>query len=295
MIQLRCGCGRLLDAGQDSRCPVCLGVSAVPGVADAPAARLPALPGPEDAPDLRRRPWISLTEVLVIAVIASVLILLFAPAVQKRRGSDWRLFEASNLKQCAIGLHAFNDVYGVLPRAVATRGPKGEPLLSWRVAILPFIEQEALFKRFRLDEAWDSPHNIALLSLMPRTYAHNTGMPSDGMTRILAVVGRRCVFDESPPPEDALPGTLLTGRTLKDIAGRQGGTAVMLVTGATPVPWTRPEDFDPWAGDIPSRLDSRFRAGTQVALLDGTIRTSRIVTNAKWAAAFTGAAPLPDE
>ena len=43
----------------------------------------------------------------------------------------------------------------------------GKPLLSWRVAILPGLEQGNLYKQFRLDEPWDSPHNLTLLPLMP--------------------------------------------------------------------------------------------------------------------------------
>src|SRR5205823_2595588 len=51
----------------------------------------------------------------------------------------------------------------------------GKPLLSWRVAILPFIEQSALYAKFNLSEPWDSPHNLALLNQMPSVFR----MPGD--------------------------------------------------------------------------------------------------------------------
>ena len=46
-------------------------------------------------------------------------------------------------------------------------GKDDKALLSWRVAILPFIDQDALFKEFKLEESWDSPHNLKLLPRMP--------------------------------------------------------------------------------------------------------------------------------
>ena len=55
--------------------------------------------------------------------------------------------------------------------ARAVRIEDGRPLHSWRVLLLPFIEQDELFKQFRLDEPWDSAHNLALLPRMPKTYA----------------------------------------------------------------------------------------------------------------------------
>src|SRR5262245_29213098 len=67
-------------------------------------------------------------------------------------------------------MHNYNSAHGRLPAAVVY-GEYGEPLLSWRVAMLPYIEQQGLYDRFHLDEPWDSPHNIQLLPLMPRSYA----------------------------------------------------------------------------------------------------------------------------
>ena len=71
-------------------------------------------------------------------------------------------------------MHNYNGTYGRLPPAVVY-GEDGKPLHSWRVLLLPFIEQQALYEEFRLDEPWDSPHNIALLPRMPLTYAPPPG------------------------------------------------------------------------------------------------------------------------
>jgi len=50
---------------------------------------------------------------------------------------------------------------GPLPPAVR-KGPDGQPLFSWRVLILPYLEQDHLYRQFNLDEPWDSPHNMSL-------------------------------------------------------------------------------------------------------------------------------------
>src|SRR5438046_10564458 len=67
-------------------------------------------------------------------------------------------------------MHNYNDTHGHLPPAVVY-GEEGKALYSWRVLRLPFIEQQQLYEEFRLDEPWDSPHNIALLPRMPPTFA----------------------------------------------------------------------------------------------------------------------------
>src|SRR5262245_6014980 len=63
---------------------------------------------------------------------------------------------------------------GRLPPAILY-DEQGRPLHSWRVLILPYLEEEALYHQFRLDEPWDSPHNLALLPWMPKVY----GVPND--------------------------------------------------------------------------------------------------------------------
>ena len=75
----------------------------------------------------------------------------------------------NNLKQIALAMHNFHAGNNAFPRP-AILDEKGKPLLSWRVAILPYIDQQALYDKFKLDEPWDSPHNKALLKEMPAIY-----------------------------------------------------------------------------------------------------------------------------
>jgi RNA polymerase sigma factor (sigma-70 family) len=80
-----------------------------------------------------------------------------------------RMLSGSNLKQIGIALHNYHNDYDTLP-APAIYGKNGKPLLSWRVTLLPYIEQDNLYQQFNLDEPWDSEHNKKLLAKMPKTY-----------------------------------------------------------------------------------------------------------------------------
>jgi hypothetical protein len=56
----------------------------------------------------------------------------------------------------------------------------GTPLYSWRVLLLPYLGEEGLYRQFKLNEAWDSPHNLELLPKIPAVYAP----PASGMTKV---------------------------------------------------------------------------------------------------------------
>ena len=74
----------------------------------------------------------------------------------------------NNLKQIGLALHNYHDAHGKFPTNVY--GPKGEPLLSWRVHLLPYLEEDNLYKQFKMDEAWDGPNNKELIEKMPKVY-----------------------------------------------------------------------------------------------------------------------------
>jgi hypothetical protein len=141
-----------------------------------------------------------------------------------------------DLRQIATAkLNHHGTTGSLLPAAISSKD--GKPLLSWRVALLPYIEQERLYVQFKLDEPWDSAHNKKLLSKMPRSYAPARGITTreKGVTFYQVFVGKGAAFEGKKGmriPRDFPDG--LSNTILVAEAGRC-------------VPWTKPEDisYDP--------------------------------------------------
>jgi hypothetical protein len=142
-------------------------------------------------------------------------------------------------------IHGYHDVHGKLPPSVV-RDKGGKPLYSWRVALLPFLEEGPLYKRFTLDEPWDSPHNKTLAVHTPWCYSGPWPNEDDGTTHYQVFVGPRTAFERD-------------GLTFADFPGGWSHT-LFVVEAAAPVPWSKPADleYDP-DGPLPA-----LGAGTTV-------------------------------
>ncbi|WP_254508759.1 DUF1559 family PulG-like putative transporter [Anatilimnocola floriformis] len=169
----------------------------------------------------------------------------------------------NNLKQIALAMHNYADANGKFPGA-ASLSKDGKPLLSWRVHILPFVEQEALFKEFHLDEPWDSEHNRKLIPFMPEIYLDpvHPEIAVVGKTIYAVPVGEKSAF--------SVPGGI-------KFASIVDGTSNTIMTVTLPaesaVIWTKPDDWnfdpkDPAAG----LLDGK-RTKFLTAFCDGSVRT----------------------
>jgi prepilin-type processing-associated H-X9-DG protein len=187
----------------------------------------------------------------------------FLPAIRSSREAARRAECTNNLKQIGLAMHLYHDANGCFPPA-AIVDKDGRPLLSWRVAILAYIDSGALYAKLHLDEPWDSPHNRSLLEPTPRVYA----CPSDqdrkpGMTGYQAVIGPSTAFTPDFKPlkmsdfTDGLNMTLLVGES------RQA------------VPWTKPEDVA-FNMTIPNSGLGSFHGyhnnGFNVLMGDGAVR-----------------------
>ncbi|QDV74733.1 DUF1559 family PulG-like putative transporter [Botrimarina mediterranea] len=170
-----------------------------------------------------------------ILAIAGVMTSLLLPAVQAAREAARRNASTNNVKQILLAMLNHESTFSRLP-AQAICDSDGKPLLSWRVAILPFIEQSALYEKFHLDEPWDSPHNIKLLAEMPADYLDpSSGMAAeDGKTHYLAVSGEGTAFAGKPE-----------GVRLAEFSdGLSRSVIVVQVNDAHAVEWTKPVDYD---------------------------------------------------
>ncbi len=172
----------------------------------------------------------------------------------------------NKLKQLAVGLHSFHDTHGVFPPA-AIRDDAGRPLLSWRVAILPFIELGSLYNEFRLQEPWDSEHNKKLIEKMPAVFSIGAPTGPASTTHYQAIVGPGTAWEGQPRP----PGAFLRGGT--SIPSFTDGTSntILLVEAARPAIWTKPEELTFDGRQLP-KLGGQFNGGYNVAMTDGAVR-----------------------
>src|SRR5438552_2358180 len=145
-----------------------------------------------------------------VAVFIFCIGFLVFPMVYLRvNGVRERQRDKSNLEQLAEAMEDYHDANGCLPAANAYPTRDGKSGLSWRVALLPYLGQYTLFQQFRLDEPWNSPHNLYLLPQMPEVY-RIPGRKGDqpGWTYYQVFVGPDAVFQagESPAAVPRLPG-----------------------------------------------------------------------------------------
>jgi hypothetical protein len=186
---------------------------------------------------------------------------LLLPAVQKVREAAARTTSMNNLKQIALAMHIYADTYkGALPPA-AIVDKRGKKFLSWRVAILPYIEQGNLYKQFKLDEPWDSEHNKKLIPQMPKIYT-DPRMPAEpGKTYYKVFVGKDAGFDWVRSRR--LPGGFPDGTS---------NTIMAIAGGGDPVTWTKPDDIE---FDMNKPLPDLRKPFPYIlaAMFDGSVRT----------------------
>ncbi len=189
-------------------------------------------------------------------------------AVLGAREASARARSANNMKQIALAFHNYHDTNGRFP-AAAIYSKAGKPLLSWRVALLPYLEEGQLYQQFKLDEPWDSAHNKKLLAKMPKIYASPGAKPKDASSTFYQVfTGKGTIFDDK------------VGRRLTDITDGTSNT-ILTVEAGKAVPWTRPEDV-PYAADKPvPKLGGVFKDGFTIGLADGSVRFIRKPVNEK--------------
>ena len=102
----------------------------------------------------------------------------------------------NNLRQIGLAMHNYASANDAFPRSAIT-DKQGKALLSWRVAILPYIDQQTLYQKFKLDKPWDSPHNKALLKEMPSTYLCPSRAVAEPFTTTYQVfTGKGALFED---------------------------------------------------------------------------------------------------
>jgi hypothetical protein len=138
----------------------------------------------------------------------------------------------NNVRAIGLALHNFYDVYNAFPTP-ATYDKDGKPLLSWRVHILPYVEEGRLYREFRRDEPWDSEHNQKLIERMPAVYRRPFADPKSTTTPYQFPIGEKTVFQF---------GKKSTFGDVRDGTAKTIG--VVEVDPDHEVIWTKPDDWE---------------------------------------------------
>jgi hypothetical protein len=173
------------------------------------------------------------------------------------RANAGRKQTINHMRQIMLAMYNYASTNNRFPPA-AIYSKDGQPLLSWRVALLPFLGEEKLYAEFHRDEPWDSPHNKALMGRMPNVYRTPSSPAADHATRIQGFQGVGAIFE----------GT--EGVVLPDVTDGLSNTLVFTLSGAATV-WTRPGDL-PFINGAPlPALDETDPQGYIVAFADGSV------------------------
>jgi hypothetical protein len=220
-------------SGQSGECVVCGREITLPDFA--PGARSRPVQNVSGLSGKRKRSvaWIAVAVVLLLLVGATLIAIarVGSSTASRLRQGRTRLASIKNLETIAQALNAYAADHGAYP-APAIVSRSGQPLLSWRVLILPYLGEEELYDRFDLNAAWNSGQNQMIsYQDMPAIYRHpdNQGWATDTVYHL--VTGTGTLFPKSGP---------LSPRQVTD-----GATKTILVVEASASSmWTEPLDLD---------------------------------------------------
>lgn len=194
------------------------------------------------------------------ASLTRAIAVVVAPAIRASSRAKERAAFGNNMKYVMLALHSYHDSHGHFPPAIMIDKESGVAR-SWRVEILPYIEQQALYDAYRKNEPWDSEANKKVLAKMPVLYRHPS-QPADSVnTSIFAAYGAGLMFEKKS-------GVSIGFRDITD------GTSntIAIIEAKRDIPWTKPEEieFDVTAPKLPEL--GFAPEGYQVGFGDGSVR-----------------------
>jgi hypothetical protein len=187
------------------------------------------------------------------------------PRAYKPRESEVRMLCSNNIKSIWMALEQYGEKSGRLPPAVV-RDAAGKPMHSWRVLVLPYLDQENLYAEYDFAEPWDGPHNRRLWDKMPLVYRCPAEPRTQrSITSYFLLTGKGTLFEGDKSPPLLEPG--VCGKMMLIVETADSGTI-----------WTQPQDMaveqmSPFLNDSarPS-IRSKHARGACVGLGDGSVR-----------------------
>ena len=178
----------------------------------------------------------------------------------------------NNLKQIGLAMHDYHDAHASFPEASF-----GEPAVSWRISLLPYVDQQAVYESFQPDHAWDSDANLPAAQVKVPTYdcpARPRDRDRDELGRLftsyVVPTGAGTAFDADQPA------------TIRSMTDGTTNTFLVLEACGTKIVWTEPRDVDiglnsvsvnnavPEIDRSDSLLSSYHGNGAQVLMADGS-------------------------
>ena len=209
-------------------------------------------------PELQGDRLVFSTDAAVGVASIGTLTALLLPAVAAAREAARKMSSSNNLKHIGLALRVYHNTYGHFPSGVYK---DGKPLLSWRVQILPFIDQDPLYNAFHMDEAWNSPHNLPLSKQIVPVYVDPRNTIDPNLTTYLAPIGPRTVLGSGKP---------VKYREITD--GESQEIFVLEVGSDKAVPWAKPDDWH-FDEDAPIKSLGNARETIQIAFSDGSVHS----------------------
>ena len=195
--------------------------------------------------------------------IPGVAVGMLLPAVQAVREAARRTTSMNNLRQLSLASHNFASNYQRLPSGDGPVRPGG-PAVSWRVKLLPFIEEGNLYEQYNFDEPWDSENNMKVAKQMPATFMNPQSTAQDGYTVYRGVGGVSGVMGVNAEGESV-------GRRFGEMSDGSSNTIMFVeCPDHMAVPWTKPDGgIDPEKAS-PQQLQGNFSGGFNVSFCDGS-------------------------
>jgi len=192
-----------------------------PQIADRP----PPTPGESVS---RRGCWLT---VILMSVLAAGGVVGLGFLIREARRAAMAMSSQGPLNQLLLALHNYHYVHGQFPPAYLA-DETGKPIHSWRVLILPFVEQQSLYDLYDFSEPWDGPNNSKLADRMPPSFWSRSEPPSTTYTNVVLITG----------PGTAFPGAEPT--RLSDITDGTQNTMLATETADSTIPWLAPRDIE---------------------------------------------------
>jgi prepilin-type processing-associated H-X9-DG protein len=202
------------------------------------------------------------TVIIILAVVLGVVVVgvgllaaLLIPAVGAARSAAKRAVCSNNLKQIGLAMHNYHDVYKCFPPAYVA-DKKGKPMHSWRTLLLPYMDMDALYRQYNLDEPWNGPSNRMITDMPIQTYR----CPESANVKL----------EETSYVMVCGPGAFgnkTKATALSDIRGGASHTIMIVEIANSGIKWAEPRDLD--AAVLEAGINDPAGEGVQTNHLQG--------------------------